>query len=86
MNRQWTSHLKQISKVRQGFRAVPPTTTRHYLEEDMAQIKRYFPGARAVALHTPFDLTERPHRPRLDMAQAAAELPAAWQGRLRWMS
>ena len=32
---------------------------RAYLHEDLAQIKRYFPGARTVALRTPFDLTER---------------------------
>lgn len=41
------------------------THTSHptYLEEDVAQIRRYFPGARAVALRTPFDLTERPGAP-----------------------
>jgi len=26
-----------------------------YLEEDLALICRYFPGARTVALHTPFE-------------------------------
>lgn len=29
--------------------------TRIYLEEDLHLIKKYFPGATAVALHTPFD-------------------------------
>lgn len=33
--------------------------TRVYLHEDLAQIQRYFPGARTVALRTPFDLTDR---------------------------
>ncbi len=35
-----------------------------YLEEDLAQIQRYFPGATAVALRTPFDLHDRPRRQR----------------------
>lgn len=30
---------------------------RTYLEEDVALIKKYFPGARTVNLRTPFDLT-----------------------------
>ncbi len=34
--------------------------SKHYLTEDVRQIQKYFPGARAVALHTPFDLTEQP--------------------------
>ena len=34
--------------------------TRQYLHEDLAQIQRYFPGARRVALRTPFDLTKHP--------------------------
>lgn len=33
-------------------------TERTYLEEDILQIQRYFPGARPVALRTPFDLSE----------------------------
>ena len=33
-----------------------------YLTEDLAQIQRYFPGAKPVALRTPFDLTKRPKR------------------------
>ncbi|QQS18053.1 hypothetical protein IPL68_05410 [Candidatus Saccharibacteria bacterium] len=34
--------------------------TRQYLHEDLAQIRRYFPGARAVTLKTPFDVTIAP--------------------------
>lgn len=36
------------------------TITSSYLTEDLAQILRYFPGARPVTLDTPFDLTDRP--------------------------
>jgi len=35
---------------------------RAYLEEDLKQIQKYFPGAQAVALRTPFDLGRRPRR------------------------
>jgi hypothetical protein len=35
-----------------------------YLHEDLHQIRRYFPGARAVSLHTPFDLSDKPAHPR----------------------
>ncbi len=35
---------------------------RQYLTEDMLQIQRYFPGAKPVALRTPFDLTPPPKR------------------------
>lgn len=56
---------------------------RHYLTEDLAQIERYFPGARPVALRTPFDLTP-PHR-RLIADVFRAEQPARrWGGTLRW--
>lgn len=34
--------------------------SKHFLHEDVDQIQKYFPGARTVALHTPFDLTQRP--------------------------
>lgn len=33
---------------------------RAYLHEDVRLIRRYFPGAKTVALHTPFDLTSPP--------------------------
>jgi len=32
---------------------------RVWLEEDLSLIQKYFPGARAVTLRTPFDLTVR---------------------------
>jgi len=35
-------------------------THRAYLQEDLHLIRRYFPGAKTVALHTPFDLTVEP--------------------------
>ncbi len=59
---------------------------RHYLTEDIEQIKRYFPGARAVALHTPFDIAPKPRRLTIDTFRAEQEPTAGWQGMLRWMS
>jgi hypothetical protein len=35
---------------------------RAYLEEDLGLIQKYFPGAQAVTLRTPFDLTTQPRR------------------------
>jgi hypothetical protein len=35
---------------------------RAYLEEDLQLIQKYFPGAQAVTLRTPFDLRLRPRR------------------------
>lgn len=35
-------------------------TRRAYLHEDLRLIRRYFPGAKTVALRTPFDLTVEP--------------------------
>lgn len=56
---------------------------REYLEEDLRLIRKYFPGARAVALRTPFDLTPK-KRPAL--ADTFRELPASerWYGDLLW--
>lgn len=34
---------------------------RTFLTEDIEQIRRYFPGAKVVALRTPFDLTDKQH-------------------------
>jgi hypothetical protein len=59
---------------------------RTYLHEDLQQIQHYFPGARPVALHTPFDLTVGP----VDRAQllrdttSDGELHPDWQGGLLW--
>ncbi|MCA9318312.1 hypothetical protein KDA06_01585 [Candidatus Saccharibacteria bacterium] len=33
---------------------------RYYLTEDIAQIQHHFPGSEAVAIETPFDLTDKP--------------------------
>lgn len=44
-------------------------TRKEYLEEDIRLIRKYFPGARTVALRTPFDLTvttEDPWKLRTD--------------------
>jgi len=58
---------------------------RVYLEEDLDLIRKYFPGAKAVALHTPFDLTvplsEYPWKLRAD---TVSEESAAWYGDLLW--
>ena len=59
---------------------------RRYLTEDVEQIKRYFPGARAVALHTPFDISPKPRRLAIDTFKAEQESATSWQGTLRWMN
>ncbi|MFZ1483624.1 MAG: hypothetical protein WAS36_01265 [Candidatus Saccharimonadales bacterium] len=33
---------------------------RNYLVEDLAQLQRYFPNAKPIAIETPFDITEKP--------------------------
>jgi hypothetical protein len=56
---------------------------RTYLREDIRLIARYFPGARTVALRTPFDLTDRPvgsARPSLDTLQGDPGRHTAWAG------
>jgi hypothetical protein len=58
--------------------------THHYLAEDIAQIKRYFPGARVVALRTPFDITPKPRRLAIDTFKAEQEPAEHWQRMLRW--
>lgn len=57
---------------------------RPYLEEDIALIQKYFPGARAVALRTPFDLT--PKDPRQLGKDAFRQTPSGgrWYGDLLW--
>lgn len=62
---------------------------RTYLEEDVLQIQRYFPGARPVALRTPFDLSEplTPPPPRQSglCNRSPAVHPIAYpQGGLLW--
>ena len=58
--------------------------THYYLTEDIAQIQRYFPGARPVALRTPFDITPRPQRHIIDLFRSEEPLTNDWLGTLRW--
>lgn len=59
---------------------------RAYLQEDIQLIRRYFPGARTIALHTPFDLTVEPASdPWKVQTDDCDELPdARWYGDLQW--
>lgn len=58
---------------------------RAHLEEDLQLIQKYFPGARAVTLRTPFDLTTPEDRLTL-LADTFREEPpkARWYGGLLW--
>jgi hypothetical protein len=60
--------------------------SRTFLEEDLEQIRRYFPGAKTVALHTPFDLSVAPENPwelrTDDFREESVESP--WYGDLLW--
>lgn len=58
---------------------------RVYLEEDLELIQRYFPGAHAVAIRTPFDLTSQraPARVNLDQFRDD-EQGGNWLGGLLW--
>jgi hypothetical protein len=58
--------------------------TRYYLTEDITQIQRYFPGARPVALRTPFGITPRPRRHINDLFRSEEPLTNDWLGALRW--
>jgi hypothetical protein len=62
-------------------------TTRHYLEEDLSLIQKYFPGARQVPLQTPFDLTPRgPRRGLLaDPFQATSTPDYGWSREALWL-
>jgi hypothetical protein len=61
-------------------------TRRAYLQEDLQLIRRYFPGAKTIALRTPFELTvepaEDPWKLRADDHQAPPE--TSWYGDLLW--
>lgn len=61
-------------------------TRRAYLHEDIQLIRRYFPGAKTVALRTPFDLTvepaEDPWKLRADDRDDLSE--TQWYGDLIW--
>jgi hypothetical protein len=59
---------------------------RVYLEEDIEQIRKYFPGAKVVTLRTPFDLTIRhkdPWRLRTDDFRER-QIESQWYGDLLW--
>lgn len=58
--------------------------SRHYLREDLAQIKRYFPGAKPIALHTPFDITPK-RRVIADVFQDEPAEPDWPGGALQWI-
>lgn len=66
---------------------------REYLEEDLRLIRAYFPGARTVALRTPFDITQglRPsdltakgHRGSTEEAYRQEPGGGRWYGDLLW--
>jgi hypothetical protein len=59
---------------------------RAYLEEDVELIRKYFPGAQAVALRTPFDLTRHTGQrlPRLD-ASTFHDNDTSLQGGVLWL-
>lgn len=67
---------------------------REYLSEDLRLIQKYFPGARAVALRTPFDtaqglwpfdLTNRPLKPRpTELMQDDVPEDGRWYGDIVW--
>ena len=57
-----------------------------YLEEDLQLVRKYFPGARAVTLRTPFDLTNAPEDPwkgRTD-DHGVPSGETEWYGDLAW--
>lgn len=58
---------------------------RHYLTEDVEQIQRYFPGAQAVVIRTPFDITPKQKRIITDLFCTDETTNDSWQGReLQW--
>lgn len=62
---------------------------RTYLEEDLELIQKYFPGAKTIALRTPFDLTPRGQRlPRLtaDSFPDEGGSGQSLQGGVLWMN
>lgn len=57
---------------------------RTHLEEDLSLIEKYFPGARAVTMHTPFDLTEPKERQAMQADTFRAQPQTRWYGDLLW--
>jgi len=61
---------------------------RTYLEEDVQLVQAYFPGARTVALRTPFDLTDHPtqhSRTAPDTYRDASDIPYNLSGSALWL-
>ena len=59
---------------------------RTYLEEDLQLIKRHFPGAKPVALRTPFNLTP-PSKRLLPLTEEFHDRPRrGWKGGVLWMN
>lgn len=58
---------------------------RHYLEEDLQMIQRYFPGAKTVNLRTPFDIRVF-NNPRIAAEPDAYRAPkrGRWLGSVAW--
>jgi hypothetical protein len=59
-------------------------THREYLHEDIRLIRKYFPGAQTVSLHTPFDLTLAPENPWEACADDRAHPAVEQSGDLLW--
>ena len=59
---------------------------RTYLEEDIELIQKYFPGAKAVTVRTPFDLSHDGRRqPRTSESfHDADDLRGSWQRSVLW--
>ena len=48
--------------------------SRSFLTEDLAQIQRYFPGAKPIALKVPFEFTEKPRKVSLSSLDTTENL------------
>lgn len=59
---------------------------RTYLEEDLELIQKYFPGAKAVTVRTPFDLSHDGRRQPRSAAdfRDADDLRSGWQRGMLW--
>jgi len=59
---------------------------RTFLEEDLGLIRKYFPGAKTVALRTSFDLTQRQREVRLDPTsfRDTDDSAGTWTGEAVW--
>lgn len=82
--REWSLFYESISEKGQRGKPFLEPARRHHLTEDLAQIQRYFPGARPVVLRTPFDLTPKPRRITVAMFREEPTIMRSWRGKLRW--